>query len=130
MPNLTFLRLQPVEKLNDLLNLADIHILPQLAGTADLVMPSKLSGMLASGKPVLAIAEAGTELHQIISQVGLVVPPQDLPRLVAAIHCLADDRAERNRLGALGRQFVEQTWDKRTILGGFLSQINTAHEEL
>lgn len=46
--NLEFLPLQPVEKLDELLNLADIHVLPQKAGAADLVMPSKLTGMLAS----------------------------------------------------------------------------------
>ena len=32
--------------------MADIHLLPQRA--ADLVMPSKLTGMLASGRPVVA----------------------------------------------------------------------------
>ncbi len=47
--NLSFLPLQPADRLNDLLNLADIHLLPQLGGAANLVMPSKLTGMLASG---------------------------------------------------------------------------------
>ena len=46
--NLSFLPLQPADRLNDLLNLADIHLLPQLGGAANLVMPSKLTGMLAS----------------------------------------------------------------------------------
>ncbi len=40
--NIRFLPLQPTERLNELLNLADIHLLPQLSGAADLVMPSKL----------------------------------------------------------------------------------------
>ena len=40
-------RLQPVERLNELLNLADIHVLPQRGDVADLVMPSKLTGMFA-----------------------------------------------------------------------------------
>jgi hypothetical protein len=39
------------QRLNELLNLADIHLLPQNARAADLVMPSKLTGMLASGRP-------------------------------------------------------------------------------
>jgi colanic acid biosynthesis glycosyl transferase WcaI len=54
LSNVLFLQVQPAERLNELLNLADIHILPQKADAADLVMPSKLSGMLASGKPVIA----------------------------------------------------------------------------
>ena len=56
LPNVKLLPLQPAEKLNDLLNLADIHLLPQRADVADLVMPSKLTGMLASGRPVVATA--------------------------------------------------------------------------
>ncbi len=45
-----FLDLQPLARLPDLLCLADIHLLPQRADAADLVMPSKLTGMLATGR--------------------------------------------------------------------------------
>ena len=62
--NVSFLYLQPVEKLNELLNLADIHVLPQRLGAADLVMPSKLTGMLASGRPVAVTASPGTQLYK------------------------------------------------------------------
>ena len=44
-----------------LLGMADIHLLPQRADAADLVMPSKLIGMFASGRPVLATAHLGTD---------------------------------------------------------------------
>jgi len=68
--NVLFLPLQPEDKLNDLLNLADIHLLPQLAGVADLVLPSKIGGMLASGKPILAMADEGTEVRNFLSGVA------------------------------------------------------------
>ena len=55
--NVRFIPLQPLQELNRLLNLADIHLLPQKPEAADLVMPSKLTGMFASGKPVIAIAD-------------------------------------------------------------------------
>src|SRR5574342_906497 len=48
MRNVQFLPLQPQEKLNRLLNAADVHLLPQRVDVADQVMPSKLLGMLAS----------------------------------------------------------------------------------
>jgi len=51
MANVQWIPLQPLDRLNHLLNLADIHLLPQKADAADLVMPSKLTGMLASGRP-------------------------------------------------------------------------------
>jgi len=52
--NVIWIPLQPLERLNDLLNMADIHLLPQRSGAADLLMPSKLTGMLSSGRPVVA----------------------------------------------------------------------------
>ena len=61
LQNIQFLGLQPLEKLNQLLNTADIHILPQRADAADLVMPSKLLGMMASGRAVIATANPDTE---------------------------------------------------------------------
>ena len=73
--NVVVLPLQPMSRLNELLNIADIHLLPQLACAADLVMPSKLTGMMASGKPVLATAEPGTQIAELLSQRGVVVPP-------------------------------------------------------
>ncbi|MFP3741226.1 colanic acid biosynthesis glycosyltransferase WcaI, partial [Burkholderia sp. SIMBA_019] len=48
LTNCICIPLQPTERLNELLNLADIHVLPQRCDAADLVMPSKLTGMFAS----------------------------------------------------------------------------------
>ena len=76
LANVQFIPLQPPEKLNLLLNIADIHILPQRADAADLVMPSKLLGMLASGKAVIATANPGTELGNVVSLVGVAVAPE------------------------------------------------------
>jgi colanic acid biosynthesis glycosyl transferase WcaI len=58
--NVTLLPLQPRERLNDLLNLADIHILPQRPQAASFALPSKLGGMLASGRPVVAQTEGAS----------------------------------------------------------------------
>ena len=125
LPNIIFLPLQPADKLNALLNMADIHALPQRAGAADLVMPSKLLGMLASGRPVLATAESGSELFSVLSKVGMTVPPEDVQQFVKAIRILATDPAERARLGMLGRNFVEANWDKAIVLSNFLEQLKS-----
>ncbi|CAN0572321.1 unnamed protein product, partial [Laminaria digitata] len=61
------LPLQPEEKLPALLAMADIHLLPQRAEAADLVMPSKLGGMLSSGRPVVASAVAGTQIAETVT---------------------------------------------------------------
>jgi len=53
---------QPLERLNELLNLAIHPYSPQSSGAADLVMPSKLSGILASGRPVIVTT---VPLHRV-----------------------------------------------------------------
>ena len=62
LPNVRHLPLQPMERLNDWLNAADIHLLPQKAEAADLVLPSKLLGILASGRPVVASSPRAANL--------------------------------------------------------------------
>lgn len=98
--NVQFLGLQPEHALNLLLGSADIHVLPQREDVSDLVMPSKLGGMLASGRPVLATVERSSELGRILGKVGVIVPPGDSDSLAAAILELARNpqRSEERRL--------------------------------
>ncbi|RDK00807.1 glycosyltransferase WbuB [Paraburkholderia lacunae] len=116
LANCSFLSLQPFENLNDLLNLADIHVLPQRADAADLVMPSKLTGMLASGRSTIAMARAGTELFDVVSPRGVTVPPEDVEALTAAIENLADDKGKRIRLGAAARLYAETELSRRAVM--------------
>jgi colanic acid biosynthesis glycosyl transferase WcaI len=81
MPNIHFLPLQPDDRFCELLNLANLHILPQDGAAADLVLPSKLGAMLASGRPILVQANKGTELYQILKDVVKIVPPGDVDAL-------------------------------------------------
>jgi colanic acid biosynthesis glycosyl transferase WcaI len=119
LPNVQFLALQPAEKLNQLLNTADIHILPQRNDAADLVMPSKLLGMLASGKPVIATANPETEIGTVVGRNGVLVPPGDQQALYQAILELAESLQRRSRLGQKGRAFVCQNWTREHILTVF-----------
>jgi colanic acid biosynthesis glycosyl transferase WcaI len=129
MRNVQFLPLQPPEKLNQLLNVADIHVLPQRMDAADLVMPSKLLGMLASGVPVVAAASPGTEIGKVVGQVGVLVPPEDQPALCEALLELGISSQERTRLGMKGRAFVCKHWSAVHILGEFELQLRALVEK-
>ena len=125
LENINFLDLQPPDLLNMLLNAADIHILPQQAGAADLVMPSKLLGILASGKPVIATALEGTELALVVNQTGIVVPPNDVDATIQAILNLAKSPQLRLLLGNKSLEFVKDNWSKEKVLSDFLSHLQT-----
>jgi len=116
LPNIYFLDLQPVERLNSLLNLANIHLLTQSDKVADLVMPSKLKGMFASGRPVIATAHPGTQVAKFVDGHGIVVPPGNANSLVDAILHLAYQPEKCAKLGQAAREFAVNHWHRGTIL--------------
>lgn len=116
--NVSFLPLQPLERLPELLGTADIHLLPQRPEAADLVLPSKLTGMLASGRPVVAMAEAGSGLAEEVAGCGLAVPPS-AAAMVDAVLKLAVSPKERLAYGDAARLKAEERWRKTAIIGAF-----------
>lgn len=124
--NVTMLPLQPFDRLNDLLNTADIHLLPQRSDAADLVMPSKLTGMLASGRPVIATAAAGTQVALALGSCGIAVPPMDKLALYTAVRTLADDLEMRHALGVAARAHAVEHLGKERVLQRFESELLAA----
>lgn len=125
LTNCLFLPLQPVERLNELLNLADIHVLPQRADAADLVMPSKLTGMFASGRATVAMARRGTALYEAVSPRGVVVPPDNVKALADAITALASDAERRAALGKAARAYAERAFSPESTIRTFEERLAT-----
>lgn len=113
--------LQPAEAMGDLLALASVHLLPQLPGAADLVLPSKLANMLGSGRPVVATAAAGTGLHDEVEGCGINVPPGDAAALAAAVAALIDEPARRAVLGEAARARAATRWARTPLLAAFVA---------
>ena len=119
LKNVLFLDLQPAERLGEFLAIANIHLLPQRADAADLVMPSKLTGMFASARPVIAMANVGTELASVVSERGLVIEPENATALVEAITVLAGNKNLRTTFGAAGRVYAEANLSIDAILSNY-----------
>lgn len=130
LSNVRFLPLQPVERLGELLTMADVHLLPQSADAADLVLPSKLSGMLASGRPVIATCRSETELSGVVSKCGLVVQPGDAAALAAAISSLVDDPSVRLELGQRARAYAETNFERDAVLRWVFGQMQEQVESV
>lgn len=121
--NVVWLPLQPFEKLNEFLNVADIHLLPQQAGAADLVMPSKLTGMLSSGKSIVAIADKGTEVHRVLEGMAELTEPGNVEAFSQAILKLSRDAERRKKFGIAGRVYAEQNLSVNAIMQRFETEI-------
>lgn len=118
LKNVQFLPLMPIHEFNRLLSTADIHILMQINALADLMMPSKLTAMMASGRAIIATAETDSAIGQAVlnSKAGILVTPDQLDQFVAAIQLLAQDKHQRQIYGVNGRRYAEVHFSKTAIL--------------
>jgi colanic acid biosynthesis glycosyl transferase WcaI len=116
--HVTFLPYQPREFLSKSLSTGDVHFVGLGEGLAGYVVPSRLYGILAAGRPVLVSAEETSETARIVLEVGcgLVVPPGQ-PVLVAhAIRRFASGEFDLQEMGKRGRRYVETEAARTTAL--------------
>lgn len=114
--NIQFHPLVSYEKLPALLAMADIHLVLQKKNAADLVMPSKLTSILAAGGCPLVTASEGSTLYQLIrkNEMGIVVEPDDYSQLTEAIRFALDNSLETYRRNA--RYYASKNLAKEPIL--------------
>ncbi|HEV7329765.1 MAG TPA: WcaI family glycosyltransferase [Flavisolibacter sp.] len=124
LSNVKFLPLQPFEKLNQFLNMADVHLVLQKADAADLVMPSKLTTILAIGGLSVVTAKEGTSLYDVVSShdMGLVIEPEDQAVLNTSILQALDESNEKRKLNA--RTYAQKFIAIDGIFSHFLSEVN------
>ena len=124
--NITFLPPQPFEKLSDLLATADVSIVPQRKEAKDIVLPSKVLNIMASGRPIIATAEPDSELGRIIdaAKCGLLVEPGNAEDLSKVILHLKDNFDKAEVFGINGRDYLDKHFTKDRILEGFVQKID------
>lgn len=121
LPNVRLLPLQPKERLGDLLGMADLHLLPQDPDVADLVMPSKLTAMLSSGRPVVSNARPHSEIAHVVGQCGRLCQPGDVDDMLAQVLALAQAPALRAELGQAARAYAERHLAADSVLAQFVA---------
>jgi colanic acid biosynthesis glycosyl transferase WcaI len=129
--NLRFIPVQPIDRLSEMLAAGDIHLVVQRRDAADLVMPSKLTNILAAGRVCVATADPDTALHDVVAgaETGLVTPPDDAVALAAAIKHLADDADLRESCGRRARAYAEQFLDRDHIMATFEADLFSIAKE-
>ncbi len=114
-PHVHVLPYQPRERLNQSLNLADVHLVSQLPAFTGVVVPSKIFGIMAVGKPSAMVGPINCECARIIQrhEMGIVIANGDTAGLAAGIRRLRDDVGLRDRLGCNARRALEEHYSRR-----------------
>lgn len=109
LSNVRFGDYQPIERLSEVLATADIHVVPLRKGLGAVSVPSKTYSILASGRPILAAVDPGTEVPRILaaSGAGVAVEPDHPEAFVAALRRMLGDRTGLDAAGSAGRAWVE-----------------------
>ena len=120
LTNIRFFPYQPKELLHESFASADAFLVSLKPGLEGYIVPSKLYGILASGRPFVAAVDPSCEAAMIARehQCGTVAPPGDVDALVAAIAALHDNPAATHAMGANARR-ASLRYDRRLAVQAY-----------
>ncbi len=117
--NVCFHPYQERDALLQSLNIADVHLVSQLPAFTGIVVPSKLYGMMAVGRPSIMIGPDDAECARAIAEAGAgcVVRIGDVDGLVAKIRELRENEPLRQQMGRRAREAFERLYDRPIACG-------------
>jgi glycosyltransferase involved in cell wall biosynthesis len=116
-----FLPYQPRGVLSQSLSSADVHVVGLARGLSGYVVPSRLYGIMAVGRPVIVAADAASETAQLVERVGcgVVVRPGRPELLAEEIRRGHDGLLDLDEMGRRGREYVSAEADRSVAVGRY-----------
>jgi colanic acid biosynthesis glycosyl transferase WcaI len=104
--NVGFLPFFPGSKIPSVLAAADAHLITVKRGLEGVVVPSKMYGILAAGKPIVAVAPPETDVAVLGARqgFGVATDPDRAAELVATVRALAADGNRLKQMGAAAKE--------------------------
>lgn len=105
-----FLPFRPPDQIPHVLASGDLHVVTIRRGLEGVVVPSKLYGILAAGRPVLAVAPEESDVARIVrkAECGFVADPDDSKSVVAAVREARSDPERLQQMGERARVAARQ----------------------
>jgi colanic acid biosynthesis glycosyl transferase WcaI len=116
-----FLAYQPRSRISESLSSADIHFVGVTQGLSGLVVPSRVYGILAAGRPILAAVESTSETAVLVeeTQCGIVVPPTRPDLVAKAIRAATRGELDLEAMGRRGRAYIESEGSLETAVARY-----------
>ena len=123
--NIRFLEFFPANKIPSVLAAADAHVITVKRGLEGVVVPSKMYGILAAGKPIVAVAPKETDAVSLGIQRGFAVAadPDRPAEVVNVVRALASDPNKLKNMGEAARAAAPD-YDRVKELQKFLEIIS------
>jgi len=124
----------PFSELSSLLLSTDAHFLFQKNDVVDTVMPSKILGMLASGKISLVTGNKESEVQSIFEKhkTGVFISSGKAEEIVDIIFSIKNNPSNFENLERNAQSYVHENFSKENVLSKFLDtleEFNIAHEK-
>ena len=126
LQNIRFAPLQRIEDLPGILNMAQVHLVLQKAEVSDLVLPSKLTAILAVGGLAILTAPEGSHLHRLVVEqpdIAICLPPSNPKAISQCLLALEQNRPPQPN--AVARSYAEQHLGKDMILSALDNVLNS-----
>ncbi len=126
--NVRFRPYQPRARLGQSLTAPDLHLVSLKPACEGLVMPSKLYGILAAGRPVAFIGDEHGDAARLVREhdAGLVAAPTRIAELAAEIRALRTRPERLAQMGANARRAYETRFSKQASLDAWLACLHAA----
>lgn len=121
--NVRFFDYQPLDRLEDSLAASDLAVVALATAADGLAMPSKLQGILAAGRPILALAKADSEVAQFVAQQGIGIVVSDFANPEAIKQAIEFAISEPDKLKDMGlkaRELAEQKYSVAQAMCAYL----------
>jgi len=125
--NVRFLPFFPASKIASVLAAADAHIVTIKRGLEGVIVPSKMYGILAAGKPILAVAPRETDVAAIGERRGFAIwaDPDDASQVAGTVREISRSAARLRRMGEAARAAASD-YDRVNELRKFVGIIEEA----
>jgi colanic acid biosynthesis glycosyl transferase WcaI len=119
--NVTILPPQPRSELVQSLNACDLAVVSFVEGMAGVSVPSRMYNILAAGKPILAVADADSELALVVQEerVGWHVQPASPDKIAGAIREAYSNRNLLSEMSTRARALVLKSYTQTHIMRKF-----------